>query len=242
MTTASLKRQQMDALQQILPPSAEVASMLKCWAGADVRYWNSNLQPCWLTSNIAKYGKCIGTWTPDTRTLNLVPNLWFHYVDLGHTDKDGNPIKTKVRRPADDPLHIVSAVVIHEMCHQAQSQFYRDLDAAKGPRGRWFDSSHRCPSWSRACEDVIQVDEMDLFVPVWHRSTGNIWNPWVPDSSDWMKWKQVEPDDTFDGRKLASFDQARAFHPKVDTSIQQLCEEAGIPIEDDKGKPIEWTL
>ena len=131
--------------------------------------------------------------------------------------------------------------MVHEACHQAQNQLYRHLDTAKGPRGKWTDLSHRCPSWSRACEDVIQAEGMNLFVPVWHRSTGNIWNPWVPDSSDWMTWRKVEPSDTFDGRRLASFDYSKSFGPHGLT-LTQLIESIGFPTETKKGKPIDWTI
>lgn len=223
-----LKKHQIEALQAILPDSAEVADMLKAWRGADAKYWKGNLTPCWLTANIEPYGSCIGTWSPSTRTLNLIPTLW--------RDKEGK------RRTPDDPLDGVAAVLVHEACHQAQGQFYRHLDGAKGPRGKWFDFSHRCPSWSRACEDVIQAEEMDLFVPVWHRSTGNQWFPWVPASTDWMEWRKVEPDDTFDGRRLASFSEAMHFHHKLGLSLSDLVESIGFPLQTKKGKEIQWTI
>jgi hypothetical protein len=82
---------------------------------------------------------------------------------------------------------------------------------------------------------------MNLFVPVWHRSTGNIWNPWVPDSPDWMTWRRVEPSDTFDGRRLASFDSSKSFGP-YGLTLTQLIESIGFPLETKKGKPIDWTI
>lgn len=243
MTAASappaLKTHQIEALQAILPPSAEVADMLRAWRGADARYWNGSLTPCWLTANIEAYGACIGSWNPETRTINLIPALWDAWTDT--FDNHGLPTKIRARRLSDDPHSGVCHVITHEACHQAQSQLYRHLDAAKGPRGKWFDTSHRCPSWSRACEDVIQREELDLFVPVWHRSTGNTWNPWVPDSADWMTWRKVDPSDTFDGRQLASFDRSKCFGPSGLT-LTQLIESIGFPTETNKGKTIDWTI
>lgn len=195
------KAQLLSALEVILPSDAKVADMLAAWRGADARYWNGALSPCWMTANIAKYGSSTGTWSPCSRTINLIPSLWNH----------------------DDELSTVAQVLVHETCHQAQTEFYRDLDSASGPSS-WFDRSHRCPSWSRACEDVIQAEGMDVFVPVWHRSTGNRWHPWVPDSSDWMKWRKVQPDDTFDGRRLLSKDDAMRFEGNKTLSFSELCD------------------
>ena len=217
-----MKEHQIEALQAILPNSAEVADMLRAWRGADARYWKGNLKPCWLTANIEPYGACIGSWSPSTRTLNLIPTLW--------------------RRSCSKSLTAVTGVMVHEACHQAQGQLYNHLDKAKGPRGKWTDFSHRCPSWSRACEDVLQGEEMPWFMPVWHRSTGNQWMPWVPDSADWMQWRRVEPDDTFDGRKLISKEAARSFMGNAQLTLSQLIESLRFPTLTKKGKPIEWML
>ena len=209
------KAHQLEILAAILPASAEVADMLRFWREADAAYWGSKLTPCWLTANIEKYGKALGTWAPATRTLNLVPMLWpGRYID---------GIKGS--------LDLVRDVVVHETCHQAQGSFYRHLDAAKGPRGKWFDSSHRCPSWSRAVEDVIRVERMDVFCPVWHRSTGNVWHPWVPASEDWMVWEKADPAATFDGRRLLSFRDSKCFGPGK-----------GLAATDENGDPIELDL
>ena len=225
--TTTTKQLQVEALQAILPETAEVSDMLKAWRGADQRYWGGNLLPCWLTSNIEPYGHCIGTWNEGTRTLNLIPSLW--------RDAEGN------RRPPEDTLEMVAGVMVHEACHQAQRQIYADLDTATGPK-TWTDTSHRCPSWSRACEDVIQAEGLPWFMPVWHRSTGNQWNPWVPASSDWMTWRKVEPDATFDGRKLIPMMAARCFLGKSTLTLSELIESLGFPTLTPKGKPIDWTL
>jgi hypothetical protein len=196
MAAPGLKGEQIEALRKILPPTCEVAQMLNVWIAADRRYWQGNLTPCWLSCGIEPYGKAIGSWCGGTRTLNLVPML-FHTAD---------------------PTSWVRGVMIHEACHQAQSQLYRHLDQAKGPRGRWTDHSHRCPSWSRAVEDVIQVEGLPVFCPVWRRSTGNEWHPWVPAQEDWMVWKRVKAGDRFDGRRLLGFDESRSFMPHVSLS------------------------
>ena len=82
---------------------------------------------------------------------------------------------------------------------------------------------------------------MNLFVPVWHRSTGNIWSPWIPASPDWMTWRKVSPSDTYQGRPLASFDRSKCFGPSH-LSITQLAESIGFPLETKKGNPIDWTI
>lgn len=360
----ALKAEQMEALQAILPPSTRVAQMLEAWRGADQRYWNGSLTPCWLTANIEPYGHCIGSWNEATRTLNLVPALWpakaiakaefihcsdtssedrveqwrpilqrisqdnisinhwslscggrsalgldirllkvhkddvYKYsipypehgavcIDLNWADntlervivaktamgpfngeagvpeewdRRAKSIARDVRKflkqgdalPVLEPrlmaieehnygMEMVAGVIVHEACHQAQSQLYSELDDATGPK-TWTDSSHRCPSWSRACEDVLQAEEMPWFMPVWHRSTGNQWNPWVPDSSDWMAWRKVEPDSTFDGRKLISMRGARSFMGNTKLTLDELIESLGFPVLTPKGKPIDWTL
>lgn len=209
------KVQQLKALAAILPPGQQVAHMLETWQQADARYWAGKLQPCWLTAGIEAYGHCIGTWRPAARTINVIPAL--------HAVPDA-----------------AAGVTIHEMCHQAQTELYGHLDAAQGPRGRWTDTSHRCPSWSRAVEDVIQAEGMDVFCPVWHRSTGNQWHPWVPSSSDWTTWERVAPDATFDGRQLLSFESAKRFAPGRDLSTA--AQEAGLATHTAKGDPIDWDL
>jgi hypothetical protein len=210
-----LKADQLEALRAILPPTSEVARMLDLWTAADRRYWGAALTPCWLSSNIEPYGKAIGSWAPHSRTLNLVPMLF------------------RSRRPQAESW--IRGVLVHEACHQAQHQLYRHLDAAKGPRGKWTDKSHRCPSWSRACEDVIQKDGIGLFIPVWHRSSGNLWHPWVPASEDWMTWKRVKPSDTFEGRPLADFDEAKEFLPGG--ALDELLEELADVATPEDGKP-----
>lgn len=211
-----LKAAQLQAIQMVLPESAEVADMLRAWRAADTRYWGGQLKPCWLTAAIEPYGKRIGHWEPGARTLNLIPTLWA------------------------DP-RAVTCVMVHECCHQAQDQLYRQLDrAAKGPRGRWTDSSHRCPSWSRAVEDVIQTDGLDVFCPVWRRSTGNLWRPWVPVTEDWLTWEQADPDATVDGRRLLGFKAARGFMTGITP------EELGRALNPAAGaaenEPVEWDL
>lgn len=209
-----MKDAQLAALAEILPPTAEVALMLQCWRLADQRYWDGQLRPCWLTAGIEPYGKCLGSWDRSARTLNLVPTLF---------------------RRGDGGRAIVQGVVTHEACHQAQGQLYRHLDAAKGPRGKWFDTSHRCPSWSRVVEDVIRVEAMDVFCPVWHRSTNNRWDAWVPASEDWMQWKKADPNALFDGRRLLSFAECSSFlGPAV--SLEQAVQGLG-----DGGRG-EWTV
>ena len=210
-----LKEGQLQALQLVLPESAEVADMLRAWRAADARYWAGQLRPCWLTAGIEPYGKCLGSWTPGTRTLNLVPTLW-----------------------AD--TRYVAGVMVHESCHQAQGQLYRHLDRAAGPRGRWTDHSHRCPSWSRAVEDVVKVEGLDVFCPVWRRSTGNEWSPWVPASEDWMRWEQADPEATVDGRKLLGFQAARAFMPHLE--LEELVATLELATETAAGKPVEWSI
>jgi len=218
-----LKEAQLQALQMVLPESAEVADMLKAWRGADARYWGGQLRPCWLTAAIEPYGHCIGSWHPCTRTLNLVPQLW-----QGPTGADGVPAW-------------VTGVLVHECCHQAQGQLYRHLDReATGPRGRWTDTSHRCPSWARAVEDVVQAEGLDVFCPVWRRSTGNLWHPWVPVSEDWLRWEQADPGARVDGRKLLSFEQARSFTPQV--SLEDLVAGLELATVSKAGKPVQWDL
>ena len=197
--------------------------MLRAWRGADARYWDSSLTPCWLTANIEPYGACIGSWNQKTRTLNLVPMLW------------------QANGLAGSPLQAIAAVLIHEACHQAQHQLHRALDGAHGPRGDWTDRSHRCPSWSRAVEDVIQAEGMNVFCPVWHRSTGNKWHPWVPVSDNWMKWERVEPSAQFNGRRLLNFGEARAFCGPAIT-LSDLIASMGLPTETASGKQIQWDL
>jgi hypothetical protein len=214
-----LKAAQLKALEMVLPESAEVADMLRAWRRADARYWGGQLKPCWLTAGIEPYGKCIGTWSPHTRTINLVPMLW--------------------HRPL--AARWVADVVAHECCHQAQSQLYKHLDReAKGPRGRWTDTSHRCPSWSRAVEDVIRADGLDVFCPVWRRSTGNLWHPWVPVTDDWLTWEQADPEATVDGRKLLGFRHARSFGPDLDLWAAQELQAAMKRANGDE--PVEWDL
>lgn len=214
-----LKQAQLQALQMVLPETAEVADMLRAWRSADARYWAGQLKPCWLTAAIEPYGHLIGSWRPHTRTLNLVPMLW----------------------AGAEAERWVAGVVIHECCHQAQGQLYRHLDReAKGPRGRWTDFSHRCPSWSRAVEDVIQTDGLDVFCPAWRRSTGNQWFPWVPVSEDWLTWERADPEATVDGRKLLSFTAARSFTPEV--CLEDLVADLGLATESRSGKPVEWDL
>jgi hypothetical protein len=218
-----LKEAQLQALQMVLPESAEVADMLKAWRGADARYWGGRLRPCWLTAAIEPYGKCLGSWSPGTRTLNLVPQLWH-----GPAGPDGVPAW-------------VTGVVVHECCHQAQGQLYGHLDRqARGPRGRWTDTSHRCPSWARAVEDVVQAEGLDVFCPVWRRSTGNLWHPWVPVSEDWLQWEQADPEATVDGRKLLSFERARSFTPSV--SLEDLVAGLELATVSPSGKPVQWDL
>jgi hypothetical protein len=230
MATAApaLKKHQLEALQAILPASAEVSDMLRAWRGADARYWGGNLTPCWLTANIEPYGAALGSWSPSTRTLNLIPTLW----------------RENGQRPegAEGVLQSVAGVLIHEACHQAQGQLYRHLDAeATGPRGRWTDTSHRCPSWARAVEDVIRTEGIDLFCPVWHKSTGNQWFPWVPVDGDWRRWEKADPEATVDGRQLMGLGQSKQFMgPGL--SFSQLIESLGLPLEDGKGKPIPWGI
>lgn len=207
----------------VLPESAEVADMLRAWRGADTRYWGGRLRPCWLTAAIEPYGKCLGSWSPGTRTLNLVPQLW-----TGPANPDGL-------------LRYVAGVVIHECCHQAQSQLHRHLDRAAGPRGRWTDHSHRCPSWARAVEDVVQAEGMDVFCPVWRRSTGNTWSPWVPASEDWMLWEQADPEARVDGRRLLSFSEARGFLG-VGLTLEELVAGLELATTTAAGKPVQWDL
>ena len=197
--------------------------MLRAWRGADTRYWQGNLTPCWLSANIEPYGKCIGSWNGATRTLNLTPSLWQGAVGAG-----GVP-------------SVVTGVVVHEACHQAQDQLYHHLDAAKGPRGKWTDSSHRCPSWARAVEDVIQREAMDVFCPVWRRSTGNQWSPWVPASEDWMTWEKADPLARFDGRKLLGFGEASTFMG-AGITLAELVESLELQTETANGKPVQWDL
>lgn len=209
------KDHQLQAIAQILPEGVEVRQMLDWWAAADVRYWGGRLRPCWLTAGIEPYGKCIGSFSPSTRTINVIPSFW--------------------QRGAEQ---VARGVLIHEACHQAQGELYRHLDAASGPRGRWTDTSHRCPSWTRAVEDVIQVDGLGVFCPIWRRSTGNEWFPWVPASADWMTWRRVDPDDTFDGRRLLGFREARSFTPGVSQEALQ----AAAGFVDGGGQPVEPDL
>ena len=219
----NLKADQLEALQTILPPTAEVADMLRAWRGADARYWGGNLTPCWLSANIEPYGHCIGSWSPSTRTLNLVPTLWATPAGLF-----GVP-------------SAVAGVVVHEACHQAQGQLYRHLDAAKGPRGKWTDHSHRCPSWARAVEDVIQREAMGVFCPVWRRSTGNLWTPLVPAAEDWLTSEKADPLAHFDGRKLLGFGEARSFMGSGIT-LTDLVESLQLATENKAGKAIQWDL
>jgi hypothetical protein len=214
-SAGSSKATRLNVLREMIPATAEVAQMLDVWEEIDQRYWRGDLIPCWPSCNIEPYGKCIGSWTQGTRTLNLVPSLF----------------------RTNEATAVVWGVMAHECAHQAQGQLYRHLDQAKGPRGRWTDSSHRYPSWSRALEDVIQQDGLDVFCPVWHRSTGNTWRPWVPASADWMTWRMVSPDDTFDGRRLLTFEEARSFVPGVD--LRMLVAELDPDGEDESGS---WML
>lgn len=213
-----LKEAQLQALQMVLPESAEVADMLKAWRGADARYWGGRLRPCWLTAAIEPYGHLLGHHNGSTRTINLVPTLW----EAGEA--------------------AVWAVLVHEVCHQAQAELYRQLDRkAQGPRGRWTDLSHRCPSWARAVEDVVQAEGLDVFCPVWRRSTGNLWHPWVPVSEDWLLWEQADPEATVDGRKLLSFTAAKCFTPRGMT-LAEVVAAAGVKTVGRSGKPVEWDL
>jgi hypothetical protein len=219
-----LKAHQLEALQAILPPTSEVADMLRAWRGADARYWGSSLTPCWLSCGIEPYGKCIGSWAPHSRTLNLIPTLWQTPEGLW-----GVP-------------SAVAGVLVHEACHQAQGQLYRYLDTeAKGPRGRWTDTSHRCPSWARAVEDVVQREGMGVLCPVWRRSTGNLWTPWVPASQDWLTWEQADPDATVDGRRLLTFGEARSFMG-AGITLAELVESLDLETIDKRGNPVQWDL
>jgi hypothetical protein len=179
------KNLQMAVLTEILPDDTCTAEMLELWREIDAAYWGGRLRPLWMHAALTPYGHHLGRFSAHDRCIELVPGLWRGDASL--------------RR----------AVMLHEMAHQAQSELYHSLDAATGPRGQWTDLIHRCPSWSRAMEDWIQREQLNIFCPVWRRSTGNVWSPWVPDESSWMTWRQVEPDDTFDGRQLLDRDAAR---------------------------------
>lgn len=105
-----LKAGQLQALEMMLPESAEVAEMLRAWRAADTRYWAGQLRPCWLTAGIETYGKCLGSWSPGTRTMNRAPT-----------------IRAATRYVAD--------VVIHACCHQAQtSASSRSVFSRRGSR------------------------------------------------------------------------------------------------------------
>lgn len=215
---------QLEVLRAILPPGAEVAQLLKLWQEMDRRYFGAQLRPCWLQVGIEPYGRAIGSWCAATRTLNVVPQLWRCGVRL----KDLKDLK------------MVRGVLLHEVCHQAQSQLFRELDQARGPRGKWTDLSHRCPSWSRAVNTVADVAGMEVFCPVWHRSTGNQWFPWVPAEADWSRWELADPQATVDGKRLLSFGESRGFlGPGL--TLEQLVEALGLPTEEN-GKPVEWSL
>lgn len=212
---------QLEVLRAILPPGAEVAQLLKLWQEMDRCYFGAQLRPCWLQVGIEPYGHAIGSWCGATRTLNVVPQLWRRGTDLGG-------------------LGLVRGVLLHEVCHQAQSQLFQELDQARGPRGKWTDLSHRCPSWSKAVDTVATAEGMDVFCPVWHRSTGNRWFPWVPAEADWSRWERADPQATVDGKRLLSFGESKAFMgPSL--TLEELVLELGLPTEEN-GKPVEWSL
>ncbi|CAK6700985.1 hypothetical protein [Synechococcus sp. CBW1107] len=215
---ASLKAQQLEVLSEVLPPTSEVAAMLGWWREADARYWGGQLRPCWLVSGITPYGHCIGLWSPAARTITLHQSLWNASATAGR------------------------GVLVHECCHQAQQELYRHLDTeAKGPGGKWTDTSHRCPSWSRAVEDVIQADGLEVFCPVWRRSTGNQWRPWIPTTTDWLTWEVTSPDKPFDGRRLLTLEESRSFEPNLQP-LSQLAETLNLLTETASGKPVEWSI
>jgi hypothetical protein len=204
------KAAELAVLRGILPEGREVRLMLDTWAWADQRYWGGLLRPPWFTSGIEPYGRFLGSWHEPRRTLNVIPTLF----KLNHAG------------PA------AKGIVTHECCHQAQHQLYEHLNQAKGPK-RWTDSSHRCPAWSRAVEDVVLTDGLGYFCPVWHRSTGNVWHPWVPASDDWMAWKKAKPDDLYQGRRLMGLEQSRGFAPGVD--LKAVIQDLGLNGEDGWG-------
>ena len=182
-----------DVFRRLLPEGVEVRKMVDHWECLNNLYWGDQLQPVWLTSNIATYGKSLGCWRPKERLINVIPTV-----------------------VGDDSATRLSQVLGHEMCHQAQDELYRDLyGSAIGGQG---DESHRCVPWSRACFDVILADGLDVFVPVWRRSTGNRWFPWVPaidedGEPDWMTMEKVRPDSTFMGMRLLSMKDSMHFCP-----------------------------
>ena len=216
MTPTIQKRTQLAVLETILPAEAEVVDLLKAWKEVDSRYFGGQLQPCWLQVGIEPYGKSLGHWVPWSRTIQLASLLW-----------KGDP-------------RLVAGVLLHEVCHQAQSQLFQELDQARGPRGRWTDSSHRCPSWSRAVNTVTELDGLQVFCPVWHRSTGNQWFPWVPAEADWSRWERADSQATVDGKRLLSRKESRSFIGGKLT-LEQLVEDLGLPTEEN-GKPLKWSL
>lgn len=216
--TLTEKRTQLAVLETILPAEAEVVELLAAWEEVDSRYFGGQLQPCWIQVGIQPYGKSLGHWVPWSRTIQVALLLW----------------------GSENGQNLARRVLLHEVCHQAQSQLFQELDAAKGPRGRWTDRSHRCPSWSRAVNNVAEVARMDVFCPVWHRSTGNQWFPWVPAEADWSRWEKADPQARVDGKRLLSFDESRGFLGP-DLTLEQLVGALGLPTEEN-GKPVEWSL
>lgn len=188
----------LEVVKGILPAGSDIKRMVGLWEWANSNYWNRRLRPCWLTCNISKYGKAVASWSSADRTINIVPRAF----------QEG----------------VWASVLVHEMCHQAQTELYRHLDQRRLVGGTG-DDSHRCPSWSRACWDVI-YRELNLttggFVPCWRRSTGNRWFPWVPeaDPETWEiawedPWIRVEPDSTFLGKPLLDLGSASNFGPEI---------------------------
>ena len=57
-----------------------------------------------------------------------------------------------------------------------------------------------------------------------------------------MTWRKVNPDDTFDGRRLLPLFAARAFMGNTRLTLTQLIESIGFPTEANKGKTIDWTI
>jgi len=216
MTPTTQKRTQLKTLQALLPQEAEVAELLRLWKVVEARYFGGRLRPCWLQVGIQPYGKSLGHWDPSSRTIQLASLLW-----------KGDP-------------RLVAGVLLHEVCHQAQSELFRELDQARGPRGKWTDLSHRCPAWSRAVNTVMELDGLQLFCPVWHRSTGNHWFPWVPAEADWRRWERADPQATVDGKRLLSLQESRSFIGG-ELTLEQLVEDLGLPTEEN-GKPVEWSL
>ena len=129
--------QQVSNLKELLPNS----KLLEIWLRHNKTVFDNQLKPCWLTPvDTTAYGKAIGQWLPDQRTIQIV----------------------------EYEIHRAESVILHEAAHQYVSEVLPkeglpstwSRDFGRGPRtGRWStancDPVHDTPEWLHVIKLVL---------------------------------------------------------------------------------------